>query len=86
MRLEILVDGRPALTARMAVDRYATRYRLTERGVRSAVARSGVAPIDPPPLSPRIPLYDQAELDAALANRPGKAWRSRSDGSAASPT
>ena len=78
MRLEILVDGRPALTARMAVDRYAQQYGLSERAARSAVARSGVAPIDPPPLYPTIPLYDQAALDAALANRTGKNWRSRS--------
>lgn len=75
--LRITVDGRPALTARMAVDRYAQRHGLGERAVRSAISRSGVQPITPPPLHGRIPLYDQAELDAALDNRPGRGanWR-----------
>jgi hypothetical protein len=80
MRLEILVDSRPALTARMAVQRYAEKYGLAERAARSAVARSGVPPIDPPPLHARIPLYDQAALDEAMANRPGKGANLRRPG------
>lgn len=69
MSLEIRVDGRPALTARMAVARYSQMYNLRERAIRSAVARSGVPPIDPPPLSAKIPLYDQAALDKAMKRR-----------------
>lgn len=75
MRLEIYVDGRPALTARMAAERYREMYGLGPRASRPAIARSGVAPIDPPPIHARIPLYDQAELDAAMAARPGRGSR-----------
>jgi hypothetical protein len=69
MHLEITVDGRPALTARMAVHRYGQMYGLRERAVRSAVARSTVSPIDPPPLSAKIPLYDLEALDAAMLGK-----------------
>ena len=72
MRLEITVDGRPALTSRMAAERYRELYGLGASTTRSAISRSGVQPIDPPPLHSRIPLYDLEALDAALAARPGK--------------
>ena len=70
--ITIHVDGRPALTARLAVDRYAEMYGLNDRAVRAAIARSGVRPINPPPLYPTIPLYDLQALDEAMAKRPGK--------------
>jgi hypothetical protein len=75
MRLQILVDDRPALTARLAVDRYSERYGLGDRAARSAIARSGVRPIEPHPISAQVPLYDLATLDEAMANRPGRGRR-----------
>lgn len=75
MRLKILADGRPALTARMAVARYSEMYGLRERAIRSAVVRSGVAPIvdedGRPPLYPTIPLYYADQLDKAMAEKYG---------------
>jgi hypothetical protein len=75
MRLQITVDGHPALTARMAVARYTQMHGLTERAVRHAVTRAGVPPITPAPIDPKIPLYDQAALDRAMASRPGQGRR-----------
>jgi hypothetical protein len=69
MSLRISWNNRPALNARMAVERYGQMYGLRERAVRSAVARSGVPPIEPPPLSAKIPLYDLAALDKAMAEK-----------------
>lgn len=68
----LVLGGRPALTARFAVTRYRRLYNLGDRAARSAVARSGVAPIHPPPLHSRIPCYWMDELDAAMATRPGR--------------
>lgn len=69
MRLDILVNDRPALTARMAVARYRQLYGITERAVRQAIWRSEVPSIDPPPIHSRIPLYDQEAMDAAMAEK-----------------
>ena len=65
----ILYGGRRVLTTRMAVQRYARMYGLAERAARSAVARSGVAPVMPPPLHARVPVYDLEALDTAVGRK-----------------
>ncbi len=70
--LYITYRGRPALTPTMAVRRYQHLHGLTERAIRHHIARRGVPPITPPPISAHIPLYDREALDHAMNNRPGK--------------
>ncbi len=70
MAFEMHNDGRPVLTARMAVTRYGPRYNLSPRGVRTALGRSGIPPVlinGEHPIHARIPVYDQETLDEAMA-------------------
>lgn len=65
MRIEILVDGKPAVTTAQA----AAARGYTLAGMRATIKQAGVQPIAH--LDGRTPLYDPADLDRRLATRPG---------------
>lgn len=67
-KIRITVDGKPALT----VEQAAERHGLRPSSMRGELTRLG-GTIEPAAmLDGRKPLYDQAELDAAMAARPGR--------------
>lgn len=64
MEVQILVDGKPALTTTQA----ATARGITTAGMRKVLSQSGIEPVTH--LDGRTPLYDAADL--AGLNPPGR--------------
>jgi len=69
MDIQLLVDGRPALTTAQA----AARHGLTPAGLRRIIHVHHIEPVAY--LDDRTPLYDPDQLAAALAARPGRGRR-----------
>lgn len=70
--IRITYDGEPALTTAQA----AQRYGMTAAGMRAVLSRLGLQPLDES-VDGRTPLYLEAELDRAMAARPGQGRGSR---------
>lgn len=64
--VEILVDGRPALTTRPAAEKHG----FTPGGLRAIVDQVGIEPVAE--IDGRTPVYDEADLERKLAARPGR--------------